>query len=317
MTSIATSPARPGLRDRVDAFSKLGKLAFFDYYLSALVVWTLLPAAVRANIRTPIVLAVISLGWVGVVVATVTFDDVTGFRDGSDQFNYDPAQGTKRNRARKPLLDGRVTAREAVRFGWIATLWGAAWLASAFAIAPRRPAWAIGLTIWVIVTSVQYSYGLKLSYRGGQELLMLVNTGLTVLIPYALLAGKISGTAVAQSCLFGFFSLLVPVYSNMNDIAGDRSAGRRNLATLLAPRYYRGVVAALTGAEFGVVIAAACAGYLAAWFPIALLPVVVLRVRQMRAGLSQGDPLTARRIGIRAHRLGVVLLLAANLIAIA
>jgi 1,4-dihydroxy-2-naphthoate polyprenyltransferase len=316
MTRIVAAPVGHPLREQLGAYSKLGKLAFFDYYLSALIVWTLLAPALRVHTRTPVILAVMSLGWVGVVVATVAFDDVTGYRDGSDELNYNPAQGAKRNRSRKPLLDGHITVMQAVRFGWTAATWGAFWLAVAVAVAPYHPAWVIALTAWVLVSSVQYSYGLKLSYRGGQELVMLISTGLTVLIPYGLLTGRFTGTAVAESCLFGFFSLLVPVYSNMNDVAGDRAAGRRNLATLLAPNVYRCLIAALTCAEFGLVIAAAWIGFFEPWYPIVLAPLAVVRAMQMRAGLLHGDALTARKIGIQAHRLGVVLLLTANLIAI-
>lgn len=313
-TVMAAPPARP-LREQLGAYARLGKLAFFDYYLSALVVWTLLPSAARDQLRVVAVLVVMSLGWVGVVVATVAFDDVTGYRDGSDALNYNPAQGAKRSRSRKPLLDGRITLGHAIRFGWAAVAFGAAWLAVAIATAPHRPAWDIGLVAWVLVTSVQYSYGLKLSYRGGQELLMMISTGLTVLIPYGLITGQVTGAALVESALFGFFSLLVPVYSNMNDIVGDRSAGRRNLATMLSPGSYRAMLAALTCAEYGLVIAAAGAGFLAAWYPAALFPLAVLRISQMRAGLLRGDPLTARKRGIQAHRLGVVLLIVANLIA--
>lgn len=316
MTRTVAAPVSQPLREHLGVYSRLGKLAFFDYYLSALIVWTLLPPAERMRTDTVMTLAVMSLGWVGVVVATVAFDDVTGYRDGSDQVNYDPAQGPKRDRGRKPLLDGRITVAQAVRFGWTAAAWGTAWLAVAIAVAPHHPLWDVALTAWVLISSVQYSYGLKLSYRGGQEVLMLVSTALTVLIPYGLLTGHLTGPALAESVLFGMFSLLVPVYSNMNDVAGDRRAGRRNLATMLSPRAYRAVPATLTCAELAVIVTASLMGVLRFWYPIVLLPLVALRVRQLHAGLVLGDPLTARKTGIKAHRLGVVLLLAANLIAI-
>jgi 1,4-dihydroxy-2-naphthoate octaprenyltransferase len=316
MTATVAAPIAQSLREQLGAYARLGKLAFFDYYLSAVIVWTLLPSAARYEPRIGGVLVLMSLGWVGVVVATVAFDDVTGYRDGSDALNYDPAQGAKRSRSRKPLLDGRIMLGQAIRFGWAAVAFGAVWLAVAVAVAPHHPAWDICLVLWVLVTSVQYSYGLKLSYRGGQELLMMISTGLTVLIPYGLITGQVTGAVLVESALFGFFSLLVPVYSNMNDIVGDRAAGRRNLATMLPPGTYRAVLAALTCAEFGLVIAAAVAGFLPAWYPAALLPLATLRVLQVRAGLLRGDPLTARKTGMQAHRLGVVLLAAANLITI-
>jgi 1,4-dihydroxy-2-naphthoate octaprenyltransferase len=57
------------------------------------------------------------------------------------------------------------------------------------------------------------------------------------------------------------------------------------------------------------------AGLIGWWYPVLLVPLFAVRAGQMRAGLVRGDPLGARKIGIHAHRLGVVLLLAANLIA--
>jgi hypothetical protein len=46
-----------------------------------------------------------------------------------------------------------------------------------------------------------------------------------------------------------------------------------------------------------------------------MLPVTALRTRQYLLGFRTGDIMRARRIGFRAHRLGFVLLIAANLLA--
>lgn len=311
---MATTIAETGVRRRVRAYVKLGKLSFYDYYLSALVVWTLLPAD-RLHLRTPAVLILVSLGWLGVVAATVTFDDVTGFRDGSDETNYDPAQAVVRSRERKPLLDGHLTTDQALRFGWLALVWAVVLLAITLAVAPYRPGWSYALTALVVVMSVQYSYGLRLSYRGGQEIVMFLSTALTIAIPYGLLTGKVTGLVLVESYLFGLWSLLVPMYSNINDEAGDRAAGRRNLRTLLPPGPYRAVVGVLSATEVvavavGIVTVRGAAG----WFLLLLAPVVALRIGQVRVGLMQQNPLVARKLGIKAHRLGVVLVLAANLL---
>jgi 1,4-dihydroxy-2-naphthoate octaprenyltransferase len=45
-----------------------------------------------------------------------------------------------------------------------------------------------------------------------------------------------------------------------------------------------------------------------------MAPVIAIRIGQVRVGLVQRDPLVARKLGIKAHRLGVLLLLAANLL---
>lgn len=307
-TLVGTGPRR-----RLRAYAKLGKLSFYDYYLSALVAWTLLPVADRTHARTPAVLFVLSLGWVGVVAATVTFDDVTGYRDGSDQRNYDPAQGSLRSRERKPLLDGHLTIEQALRFGYLAVVWGAALLAVTYAIAPHRPVWTAALMLLVLVMSVQYSYGLRLSYNGGQELVLFLSTGLTVLIPYGLLTGRAPGLVLLESYLFGLWSLLVSVYSNINDVAGDRVAGRRNLAILCPPGVYRVFIAVLSLTELGAAVLCVTVSSASAWFLLFLAPVFAIRFKQLRVGLAEANPLAARKLGIQAHRLGVVVLLAANL----
>jgi hypothetical protein len=50
------------------------------------------------------------------------------------------------------------------------------------------------------------------------------------------------------------------------------------------------------------------------WFPLALLPTVLLRLKQLRVGFGEGDILRARRIGIHVHRVTVVTLVVVNLV---
>ncbi len=313
MTATAPAPPRSGVRERAGAYAKLAKLSFFDYYLCVLVVLALLPTAAWREASTWWVLVLFDLGWVGIVAATVALDDVTGLRDGSDARNYDPGQ-TLRARDRKPLLDGRLTLRQALRFGWGCAAGGTALWALTALIAPHRPWWALAAAAFSVVISVQYSYGLKLSYRGGQEAVIWLSTGLCVLVPFALLNGEMTGAAWLVCFLFGLWSLLVSVYSNINDVDGDRAAGRRNLATSVSPRVYRGFIAALSLAETGAIVLAAAAGAVPWWFCAFLLPVVGMRARQAHAGLVAGEVLSARRQGVTIHRWGVVLLVAANLL---
>lgn len=301
---------------RLWAYSKLAKLAFFDYYLSALVVWTLLPPELRTDPRALLVLVLCTLGWLGTVAATVAFDDVTGYRDGSDARNYDPEQEALRDRERKPLLDGHLTVGAAVRFGWAAVGLAAAALAAAVAVAPHRPVWTVALVPFVLLISANYSYGLKLSYRGFQELVILASTGLTILIPYGLATGTYTGLVGLLTFLFGLWSLLVSVHSNLNDVAGDRAAGRRSLAVLAPRRVYRGVIAALTASEPAAILLALGVGAIPSWYPLFLLPVLAVRANQVRTGLLQDNPLGARKLGVKAHRLGVVVVLAATLLAV-
>ncbi|MFE4670233.1 UbiA family prenyltransferase [Streptomyces sp. NPDC056716] len=311
--TTAHAPVRLEVRDRARAYAKLAKLSFFDYYLCVLVVLALLPTAAWGRPGTWWVLVLFDLGWVGIVAATVSLDDVTGLRDGSDARNYDPAQ-TLRARDRKPLLDGRLTLRQALRFGWACAAAGTALWALALALAPHRPWWAVAAAGLSVVISVQYSYGLKLSYRGGQETVIWLSTALCVLIPFALLNGRMTGVAWLECFLFGLWSLMVSVYSNINDVDGDRDAGRRNLATSVSPRVYRGFIAALSLTETGAIVLALAVDAVPLWFGAFLLPVVCLRARQAYQGLVAGQVLSARKQGVTIHRWGVVLLIVANLL---
>ena len=313
MTAVDREVARHG---RLWAYSKLAKLAFFDYYLSALVVWTLLPPDLRTDPRALLVLLLCTLGWLGTVAATVAFDDVTGYRDGSDARNYDPEQEALRDRARKPLLDGHLSVEAAVRFGWASVAFAVVALAAALAVAPHRPLWAVLLVPTVLLLGANYSYGLKLSYRGFQELVILATTGLTIAIPYGLATGRSTGLVWLLTYLFGLWSLMVSVYSNLNDVAGDRAAGRRSLAVRAPRRVYRGVIVALTVSEPAAILLALAVGAVPVWYPLFLLPVLAVRANQARTGLRQDNPLGARKLGVKAHRLGVVVVLVANLLAV-
>ncbi|MFL6136357.1 MAG: UbiA family prenyltransferase [Frankiaceae bacterium] len=325
MTTLALGR---GTTERLLAYARLAKLSFFDYYLSALVAVTLVPSPVRSSGRAWATLAVLTAGWVAVVAAAVSLDDVTGYVDGSDQLNYDPRQQALRNRSRKPLLDGHLSVRDALRFAGLAVLAAAVVLAGAVAIAPHRPAWAAALVALVLLAGVQYSYGLRLSYHGGQELVLLVTTGLTVLVPVGLLTGRCPAPALAEAWLFGLWSLLVSVYSNLNDVEGDRAAGRRTMAVVCSPAAYRGLVGILICSEPMAAALPAALGRASWWLPVTVAPILAMHVRQARIGLPGGagsaggpggagrvaDPLAARRLGIRAHRWGIAALIAANLL---
>ncbi|AXE88763.1 UbiA family prenyltransferase [Streptomyces sp. Go-475] len=305
----------PG-RSKLGAYARLGKLSFFDFYLCVPLVWTALPGALLWQASTWLTLTLFLAGQVGVVAATVAFDDLTGVRDGSDARNYTPETGALRDLSRKPLLSGVLTVREATRFAWGAAAWGVALWTVTAATAPHQPLWACVALLYVALSSMQYSYGLKLSYRGGQELLLVSSSGLVVLLPYALVSGRVTGLVVLESVLFGLWSILVSLYSNMNDIAGDRFAGRRNLATMTGPRAYRSIIAALTLVEPGAVVAAVVLDVVPAWFLAILTPLFLARAVQVYKGVVRGEALAARVLGIKCQRLGVVLLLAGNLLAV-
>lgn len=311
--AVAESSRRPDTAGRMKAYVVLGKLAFYDYYLAAFIVIAALPASRLDDPGSYVTLALYFAGYAGVVAASATLDDVTGIRDGSDERNYAPEQGALRDRSRKPLLSGALTVREAVRFAWAAALWALVVWSLTYATAPDPPGWAAVALLAALLSNLNYSYGLKLSYRGGQELLLLT-PGLAVLLPFVLIDGSVSGLIVVESLLVGLWSLMVSIYSNINDLEGDRQVGRRNLATLTTATGYRRVVVAVHVLEPVTVGVAIAVGAVPFWFMLAMIPLYVMRFVQARFGLARGEVLRARLLGIKLHRWGVPVLIGLNVL---
>ncbi|MFE6779799.1 UbiA family prenyltransferase [Streptomyces sp. NPDC057702] len=312
MAVDTTNPVRRN--GRFHAYVKLGKFAFFDYDLCVLIVWCALPGPLLWEASTGATLLFFLVGQVAIFAATVTFDDLTGLRDGSDAQNYTPETGQLRDLARKPLLSGALTVRQAQVFGWGAVLVGTGCWGAAALVAPHRPGWLLVLLLVVAASAVQYSYGLKLSYRGGQEVLMIGTTGMVVLMPYALLTGEVSGLIGWETILFGAWALQVAAYSNMNDLEGDRKVGRVNVATMTSAKGYHAFLVAVSLIGLVSTVVAIAVDAVPGWFLLLLAPVFVLRGAQLRAGVVRGNPLAARMLGIQIHRLGAVLLCVGNLL---
>ncbi|WP_030265643.1 UbiA family prenyltransferase [Streptomyces violens] len=297
---------------KVRAYVRLAKLDIIDYYLALPVALTLLLATgQRLSPGTLLTLVLFGLGELCVIAASVAFDDVTGYRDGSDAANYGP-DAPRRRLARKPLLAGTLTPTEAIRFGWAAAVAGALLWAGAAAVAPHRSAWTLVLAAACLVTAVQYSWGLKISYRGWQEVFLCGFGVGMVLVPYGLLSASLSGFAVVQAVLFGAGPMLFGLYSNTHDIEGDARVGRPTVAVLTSPRGNALFITAMTLAQVGLVVWSAVAGVAPWWFPLAMLPMIALRGTELDIAFRRRDILLARRTAIRNHRVTVVLLCAVN-----
>lgn len=306
---------KPSVREpKAVSYARLAKLDVFDYYIGLLVVLSAIFAvSADAVVDGLPMLAVFALGEVFMIAAMVAFDDLTGFRDGSDIANYGPDTPRRRMR-RKPLVAGTLTEREAWSFGWITAAIGAVVLTVAVLIAPHAPLWTILLTGVTFVVSLQYSYGIKLSYHGFQELFIAALGWALVLAPYGLATGRFDGFVLVQALLFGMGPLLFGVYSNTNDVKGDRAVGRPTVAARTSPRGNALFVGAVSATEFLLGAIASLTGIAPWWFVLLMLPITVLRVRQYRTGFADGDILRARTMGFTIHRTSVALLVAANLV---
>ncbi|GLW55735.1 UbiA family prenyltransferase [Kitasatospora phosalacinea] len=296
------------------AYARLAKLDIWDYYLSVpLVAALVLASGTGVGAGTALLVLVLFLGGeVAMSAAMCTFDDVTGYRDGSDAVNYGP-DAPARRLARKPLVAGTLTERQAIRFGWATVAACVLCWAAAVAAAPARPGWAVAGTAALAVFGFQYTWWLRISYNGFQELFLAALGWFFVLPLYGLLAGRFDGFAVVQALLFGLGPLLFGVYSNTNDIAGDRAVGRRTAAVLLSPRGNAAFVAGCSALEAVLLVGSAVAGYAPWWFPLVMAPVVALRARQWVLGFVRGEILLARRLGIRLHRVCCALLVGVDL----
>lgn len=324
MTTTAAAHRRPGttlrrMRARAHAYVRLAKLDILDYYLGILVVGSLLVASGGTPAHAGLdgsalgTLTVFLLGEVCVIAALVALDDRTGYLDGSDITNYSPNDPTRRV-IRKPLVAGTLTVPQVTRFAWFTALAGAALWTAAVLLAPHPPLWAVVVTAVTFVGSLNYSWGLKLSYHGLHELFVLALGWALVLAPYGLVAGQAGGFVLVQAVLFGFGPLMFGVYSNTNDIAGDRRVGRPTVAAVTSPRGNALFIGALSAAEIALVLGAAASGVAPWWFAVALLPSMALRVRQYFLGFRRHNIMRARRLGIRIHRVTVALLVGVNLL---
>ncbi|MFC7342949.1 UbiA family prenyltransferase [Saccharopolyspora griseoalba] len=297
-----------GSESRFRSFLRLGKFDVYDYYLGILIV----VAAVQEVSAT---LVLFLLGEIAVIVAGVALDDITGFRDGSDLVNYGP-DDRLRKKLRKPLVAGTLTEAEALRFAWIAATAGAVLWAMAVLTAPHRPVWAVLLLALVYAAALQYSCGLKLSYRGFQEAFLVVLGMTLVLAPYGLITGEFSGFVLVQAVLFGTGPLMFGVYSNTNDVEGDRAVGRPTVAARTSARGNAAFIGALSAGEFALAALASLTGIAPWWFALLVLPAAALRARQFHLGFAAGEIMRARRLGFTVHRLHVVLLVLANLLVV-
>ncbi|WP_020674223.1 UbiA family prenyltransferase [Amycolatopsis nigrescens] len=304
----------PRPESKLRSYTRLAKLDVYDYYLSILVVLSavLLPLAAFDSRVLP-TLVVFLAGEILVTAAMVALDDVTGYHDGSDAANYGPDTPTRRL-LRKPLIAGTLTPAEALRFAWLAVAAGGALWVLAVLLSPNRPLWTLVLIVVTFVLMPQYSYGIKLSYRGFQELFLVALGVALVLAPYGLVAGQFSGFVLVQALIFGMGPLLFGVYSNTNDIAGDRAVGRPTVAVLASPKGNARFVFALSVAEFAFGALGSLTGLAPWWFVLVMLPATAMRAMQYRMGFPGGDIMSARKLGFRVHRLNAALLIVANLI---
>lgn len=303
--------AAQGARPKVRALLDLGKLGLVDLWLGFFAGASLLGTGLLASPRSPAILALCLLFGVLVIALTCSLDDITGARDGVDRACHG---GAPRWGVRKPLLDGSVTERQALRFSAVLAAGAAASLAGALALAWPLPAWVALAAIAIPLLPINYSYGLRLSYHGAGEIAVFAGGAGSVLIPVALVARAAPPPVLLCAGLVGAWHAQIVLCSNAHDAAGDRAAGRRTLAARMGPQGYRLFAFAVFAVVWALEAAALSAGVVSPLHAVLLLPAAVMQAAQLWLGARRGLWLDARRLGFRVLGAGVLGLTVANLV---
>ncbi|MCE6993970.1 prenyltransferase [Saccharothrix sp. S26] len=307
-SSAVLSPAQ-----RVGAFARLGKASLFEIWLGPVLAWSLVIGTgvldVRSSLLCLLFFAAIAVGmW-----ATHAFDDITGFKDGSDLRNYAP----ERNRSQvKPLVHGHLTVRQAQTFAFVTAGLAVACIVGFAVVADFRPWWAFVGGLGVVVLGAQYSAGINFSYRivGGGETLTGVTLAASVWLPYAASLQRLDAVAVVQGILFGTWLVQVLICSNSADAEDDRKVGRRTVAALTSVRGNKVFVAVVFCSTWLLTIGAVAFGVMSHWAVVALLPAWAFQFYVLRNGL-RGQWRNKRNYGFFALRLAVLGLVVVNVLA--
>jgi len=299
----------------VRAYGHLANVYFLDYNLGYLLVLTLLPTAVSGDGRVWPALALIIAGYFLVHCAVIALDDVTGFRDGTDAKNYQDNPSALRALRWKPLVTGELRLPQALRFSWACLLVGLALLVTGMLVAPHHPVWLIVVAVVGACVSAQYSYGMKLSHIGFQEVVLFLWTAELVLITFWALTGGVTARLVVEGTLFAFWLMMVSFYSNLRDLKTDRGAGRINLATIAGERDYIRILGVLAVADLVAVAVLVTTGTLPLFLGLLLSPVFAARLVQFRRTALNRNPLLGRLLGRRLAWAGATLMAIGNLVA--
>jgi len=223
----------PAARPKAVSFLRLGKARVYHYvYGWALGVLLLHADGLLTAGLLPSLICLLA-GTLAIQWSASAADDIRGFLNGHDARNY--AGRPLVTRVRKPLLTGALTVVEAKRFAVAAFCSGMLAFTLATCLQPGPvPLPALVIAFGAPVVGVQYSCGLKLSYRPlGLEATILLTGAVTVLMPYWFASGTLTSEVVLVSALFGLWLLLVVSYGNASDRTGDAAVRRRTHAGLL------------------------------------------------------------------------------------
>ena len=304
MTTVAAK--RVDLPGKLKGFVQLAKLRVYYHAYEWLI------AALLLNLqgfRPPGTIASLILFLVAmfaVQAAACAVDDIIGFRDGSDVENYrqNDLLPQPRKLLPKPLLTGALTERASIVFAAVAAVTATAAAVGSLLVVDAPAAAPLGYLV-VLVCAVQYSWGLKLSYRpGGLEFVIIVVNAATILLPYWWIAHRVTTSAALLSAVVCLWTLLVISYGNAADRDGDEASGRRTIAVLAGPRVYQVYLAVLYLASVALNVLPFALGLLRPIGILFIVPLLAMQTAQLYWGVIRGDARRAMKIGMRCYDLG-------------
>jgi 1,4-dihydroxy-2-naphthoate octaprenyltransferase len=309
MTGISANPPPAHL----GAYLRLAKVDVPQVWLGVFIGWSAIPLAMALSARTVVIVGLLLLALVGATTAAQTFDDVRGFQDGTDEQNYQPE--SIRNRARKPLLDGRISMAEARRLGWTAAIVSVVCVGAVAALTALSPLWIYVVMVVAVVVSIQYSGGAGISYRvfGGGELVVSIGYAISVVATTTTVTGSLSARPVIEGAAWGLWIAALTIWASSNDAVVDRSVGRRTIPAAAGIAVSRHVADGALAVSWLLLSGAVVAGVMRAT-AVLVLPALVLQLVARNAGVRHGRWLVARRFGFLSLTVGAIGLIVVNLV---
>jgi 1,4-dihydroxy-2-naphthoate octaprenyltransferase len=305
MTAVDTPQvARVPASARITAYLRLGKARIYHHAYGWLLALLLLRLAGLVNRHTAMALVLLLVMVLTVQWSGGAADDLGGFRDGSDARNY--AGRPARTVAKKPLLTGALTERQAVRFAIVCWITGVGCgLLAEVSLGWTSPLTPIILMLLAQISAVQYSVGVKLSYRPlGLELAIFYMLACIALMPYWLIAGRVNALILYTAALFALWFVMVVCYGNASDRRGDAEVARYTLAVLLPPAAYKVILVLLFATSVSLLSLLFATTRLHPLLGLAVVPVVALHAAQLYYGAFRGDWRRARFLGLMSLDLG-------------
>lgn len=250
----------------------------------------------------PLVFAATLAAALLIQVGTNFANDYSDFHRGADVGRLGPVRVTQ---------EGLLTPA-AVRTGIIA----------AFGLATLLGAWLAWIGGWPIIAIGVLSIVFGLAYTGGPwpfgyhglgDVFVFVFFGVVAVTGTAYLqAGEWTPFALAVSVPVGLLVTNILVVNNLRDLPTDTAAGKRTLAVRIGDAATRGQYTLFAAFAYLVTAALAVSGAGRAWLllPWLTLPLGVMLVRQVRAGLA------GRALNPLLGRSGLLLLLFSALLSV-